>query len=179
MDTNKSIEHVLDSMDQHIVYKAKSSLLPALLLLAIGIASFVIHSVIVWKTNSVFPPMLMMLGSVSVIVALFQISFRKNHYISAVNHQRLKLYEIYFQVAERNRLLQLLEKGDLKEIVSLKPSLSDGLKLRMLATKDGQLCFSQVIAYESNEHTNIGSVMQYTLPKSLFLTNYARRGNRN
>jgi len=179
METNKSIEHVLENMDKSIVYKTRNSPLRALLFVAIGIASLVTHSTFVWGANSIISPLLMVAGWVSITVAIIMISFRKSHYVAAANHQRLKQREIYFQPTERNKLLQLLENGSLKEINSLKPAISDGLKLRILTTNDGELCFAQVIAFEANEHTNISPAKHFSLPQSLYLTRYSGSNNAN
>lgn len=169
MEKNESIDHVLKNMDKSIVYKAKKSPLRIFLLLAIGIISFIVHSIFVWKTNSIFPPLLMLLGFTAIVTAIFILSFQKGYYISAVNHQKLKRLELYFHVSERDKLVRLIETRNLKELKDLKPSMSDGLRLEVMTTLDGQICLSQVIAYLSNEYTNITAVQLHTIDEALFI----------
>ena len=169
MEKNESIEHVLENMDKSIVYKAKKSPLRIIGLLSIGIIAFVAHSVLVWETNSIFPPLLMLLGFTAILTAICIWAFQKSHYISAGNHQKLRSSDICFHVNERDKLVRLLETRNLKGITDLKTSMSEGLKLQVVTTKDGHICLSQVIAYLSNEHTNITSVQTHTVDEALLL----------
>jgi len=169
MEQIKSIEHILDNMDKNIVYKAKKSPLRIFLLFIAGIAFFVVNSVFEWKTNSIFPPLLIVLGSSSVLTGIFQLAFRKGHYVFAENNQRLKSSEICFQVNERDKLVRLIESGNLNGIKELKTSVSDGLKLRLMATRDGKMGLSQVIAYSSNEYLNITTVQSHSFADTCFM----------
>ena len=167
MEKNESIDHVLENMDKSIVYKAKKSPLRIILLFAVGIISFVAHSVLVWETSSIFPPLFMLLGFTAIVTAIFILFFQKGNYISAVSHQKLKTLEFYFHVNERDKLVRLIETRNLKELKDLKPSMSDGLRLEVVTSRDGKICLSQVIAYISNEYTNVTSVQTHTADEAL------------
>jgi ArsR family metal-binding transcriptional regulator len=103
--------------------------------------------------------------------------FRKSHYVLAENKQKLIKSEVYFKINEQDKLVKLIETGNLAEIKTLKPSISDGLKLRIVATKDGQICLSQVIAYITNEYINISTVQQHPVNDARILIDYSRQNS--
>lgn len=162
METNKSIEQVLEMTDSTIVYKQKTSPVKAILFLVLGIAFFVINSLIEWDKNSFIHPMLFLVAPICSIVGVFAFFFRKNHFVSAENHQELIKYELYFDSSQREKLVRLLENNNFSELQNLKPSINQGLKLRILATKDVGLCFAQVVAFASPGYYNVNQVKQYT-----------------
>jgi hypothetical protein len=169
MEKNESIEHVLDNMEPKIVYKKKSSAFKSLLLIAIGILSFTVYTSFEWQPNDAIPHFLFIVGFSSIIVGILLLCFRKNHYVSVENNRRLKATELYFDVNEQGKLIRALESGALAEIKYLKSAIGAGLRLRILATPDGQVCLSQVIAYSSNEHVNITSASIHSLPEAQLL----------
>ena len=169
MEQNKSIEHVLEDMDKSIIYKAKKSPLRIFLLFLGGIVFFVINAAVVWEANSMVSPLLIVLGSTTIIAGIILLAFQKDHYVFAESHQRLNNSEMYFHVNERDKLVRLIESGNLKGIKDLKLSVSDGLKLRVMVTKDGQICLSQVIAYSSNEYVNTTPVQSHSLEDARFI----------
>lgn len=163
MEKIESIEHVLENMDKSLVYKAKKSALLNILLVVIGVVSFIVHSLFEWQSNSIYPPLLMTLGSAAILYAVFALFFQKSHYFSTENNQQLRNREAYFHVSERNKLEKLIETGNLRGLKDLKASVSDGLKLRVVATKDGLICLSQVVAYTTNQFENITPAKQHSL----------------
>jgi hypothetical protein len=166
MEKNESIEHVLDNMEPKIVYKKKSSGIISLLLIAIGAVSFFIYTSFEWQRNDVFPHFLFITGLASNIIGILLFCLRSSNYVSVESNQRLKAAELYFNPKEQNKLVAFIESGSLAEIKNLKSSVSAGLRLRVLATKDGQICLSQVIAYSSNEYVNITSPKTHSLAEA-------------
>jgi hypothetical protein len=166
MEKNESIEHVLDNMEPKIVYKKKSSALTSLLLIAISIVSFITYTSFEWQTSDTLPHLLFIFGFTFLTIGVLLFFFRKIHYVSLERHQKLKTSELYFDVKEQSKLVALIESGSLNEIKNLKPSVSSGLRLRVLATRDGDLCLSQVIAYISNESVNINSPKIHSLSEA-------------
>jgi hypothetical protein len=162
MEKIESIEQVLESLDKNIVYKKKDSVVWGVLLILSGIVSMIIYSVIEWESNSLFAHILFVVGSVFTVVGVIKIFFRKSRYISAESHLKIKPSELYFHVNERDRLVRLLESEKLSEIKQVKPSIVDGLKLRFMATIDGQICYSQVVAYISSEYVNVTAARKHT-----------------
>ena len=55
-------------------------------------------------------------------------------------------------------MVRLLDSGNFGGLKQLQSSTTDGLKLQVKATKDGQFCYSQAIAFITNEHINITQV---------------------
>lgn len=156
-------------MEPKIVYKKKSSVLKSLLLIAIGILSFAIYTSFEWQPNDAFPHFLFIVGFTSIIVGILLLCFRTSHYVSVENNQRLKAAELYFDVNEQGKLVRALESGTLTEIKRLKSAIGAGLRLRVLATSDGQVCLSQVIAYSSDGHVNITSPRIHSLSEAQLL----------
>lgn len=166
MQKNESIEHVLDNMEPKIVYKKKNSALKSLLLIAISIVSFITYTSFEWQTSDTLPHLLFILGFIFLTIGILLFFFRKSHYVSLGSHQKLKTSELYFDVKEQSKLVALIESGSLNEIMNLKSSVSSGLRLRVLATRNGDLCLSQVIAYISNESVNITSPKLHSLSEA-------------
>ena len=162
MENKESITHVLENMDKNIVYKQKSSFLRSSVLIALGVVSFIVYTTFEWKTSDALPHFLFMLGSVFLIIGVLMFFFRKEHYYSAVSGQKLKLTQIYFQPGEQNKLVNLMAEGRIDDVKNLKTSVSDGLKLSVMATPDGKLCLSQVIAYLVAEYVNITDVKSHS-----------------
>jgi hypothetical protein len=166
MQKNESIEHVLDNMEPKTVYKKKSSGVISLLLIAIGAVSFFIYTSFEWQRNDIYPHFLFITGLASIIVGILLFCLRSSNYVSVESNQRLKAMELYFNMKEQTKLVALIESGSLSEIKNLKSSISAGLRLRVLATKDGHICLSQVIAYSSNEYVNITSPKTHSLSEA-------------
>ena len=177
MEENKSIEHVLDNMDKNKVYKTKSSILLSLILIIAGAISLAIYAAFEWKSTDTFPHFLFIAGISGILIGIFMYFFRKSHYVLAENKQKLIKSEVYFKINEQDKLVKLIETGNLAEIKTLKPSISDGLKLRVVATKDGQICLSQVIAYITNEYINISTVQQHPVNDARILIDYSRQNS--
>lgn len=166
MEKNESIEHVLENMEPKIVYKKKNSVAKSLLLIVIGVLSFGIYASFEWQTSDTLPHLLFILGFTFLTIGILLFFFRKSHYVSLESDQKLNASELYFDVKEQSKLLTLIESGSLNEIKNLKPSVSSGLRLRVLATRDGDICLSQVIAYISNESVNINSPKLHSLSEA-------------
>jgi len=162
MEKIESIEDVLLNMDKKIVYQTKSSLLSAVLLFVLAIVVFTVNAIFEWQPTSIYPHLFLMLGSISFIIGIIKAFFRKTFFVSAVNHQRLFVHEIYFDVNEQDKLVRLIKLKSLEEIKTLKMTSNSGLKLRFMSTKDGQLCFSQIAAYVPFEYMNVNMPEQHT-----------------
>jgi hypothetical protein len=169
MENKESITHVLENMDKNTVYKQKSSFVWSLSLIVLGVVSFIIYTSFDWKTSDALPHFLFILGSVFLIIGVLMFFFRKEHYYSAVSGQKLKLTQIYFQPGEQNKLVNLMVESRIDEVKNLKTSVSDGLKLSVMATPDGNICLSQVIAYVGSEYVNITDVKTHSEAEAVML----------
>lgn len=162
MEKIESIENVLLNMDKKIVYQTKSSFIPAILFFVAAIVVFIINAVFEWQPTSIYPHLFLMVGSISFILGLIRAFFRKTFFVSAANHQRLINHEIYFDVNEQDKLVRLINAKNIADIKMLKGSPNSGLKLRFMSTKDGKLCFSQVLAYVPFEFHGTNEVIQHS-----------------
>ena len=169
MENNESIEQVLENLDKNIVYKTKDSILWSVTLMLTGILSLIIYSAITWETNNLFAHFIFVVGSVCLIVGILRFFFRKSWYILAENRQKIKTLSMYFHVNERDQLVRYLESGSYSEIKELKPSVVDGLKLQIMGTKDGRICYSQVVAFISNEFVYVTTPAKHTAEEYLIL----------
>ena len=166
MEKNESIEQVFDNLDKNIVYKTKNSVLTGILLVIMGIALLIFYGSNEFGTENIFSQFLFVMGMIFFVVGLIKFFIRKSYYISAVNHKKIQSFEIYFNLTEREKLVKILESKNYTELKQLTPSVIDGLKLRFMATKDGQFCFGQAIAFISYEYVHL------TVPQELLVPEY-------
>jgi len=162
MDTIKTIESVLENMDSSLVLKTKKPMLPGLILALAGIITFSLHSVQEWPTNSIMSPLLITTGSVMGLLGIVKAFYRKSYFVSAETKQKLEAYDLTFGVSEQYKLIRILESGKLTDLRQVQKSISEALKLRVLSTRDGSLCFSQLIAFEHPEYRHITEPKQHT-----------------
>ncbi len=88
---------------------------------------------------------------------------RKEYFVSASKHQKLKVFEIYFDISESETLTQLCMTGNLNNIDKLKRSnVGGGLKLVVMSTHDRILCFSQVIRFVMFEYVPQTQTIQHS-----------------
>jgi hypothetical protein len=169
MENFQSIEQFLTNMDANIVYKTKNSIIAGLLLMAVGIGCFIPLSIFSWTTYNMIPQLLIVLGASCLTVGVFKTFIRKEYFAATDNHQQLKSFEINFELTETEKLVRLCNARKITDIHTLKRSLSGGLKLRVLATRDRKLCYSQVIGFESLEHATLTPPVQHTKQEADYL----------
>ena len=141
MENNLSIEQIFNSPDNNEIYKSKPSVALAFLLVAAGIALIAVNSII-HTLSTVF-----ILAGIGLLMGAVYVFFKKTGYKLSRNNERITFREIYFDVKERDRLINILNGGIINELEKLKPANIDALKLRIAATRDGSFCYSQVVSY--------------------------------
>jgi len=166
MDKNESIEQVFDNLDKNIVYKTKNSVLIGILLILTGIASLIFYATNEFGAENISSQFLFVLGMIFFVLGLIKFFIRKSYYVSAENHKKIQSFQIYFNLTESEKLVRILESKNYAELKQLTPSITDSLKLRVLATKDGQICFVQAIAFISYEYVHV------TPPQKLSVSEY-------
>lgn len=144
--------------------------MPGFLLSFAGIVSFIVYSSFEWETNNLYAHILFVVGSAFLVFGILKIFFRKSRYVLAENRKKIQSFEIYFNMTEKDKLVRLLESGKLEEIKQLNPSIVAGLKLRVMATSDGRICFSQVIAFIMNEYINVTPVLKHSMAEYQILS---------
>jgi len=162
METKNKIEQTLDNlMPEKLVKKKKSPLIPILYLIA-GIFAFVINSRINYNHNQFVYLLIFLLGGALLIIGIVTLLFRELHYFDAETGKILKKHESYYDSAEENKLVKLLESNNVQEISQLKKSYAHILKLIVMATSDGKWCFAEVLKSDQS----IADVFQYSADKA-------------
>ena len=175
MEKNESIEHVLENMDKNIVIKTKSPAYQSLLLIFIGIIIFAIYTTKEWPASNVIPHFLFVLGASIIVFGVLQFFFRKSHYIATENKERIRIKEVYFQYEDRDKLVKIIETGNLSELGKLNISVSDGLRLRVASTGNGKICLSQVVTFVANELINVNIVRQHSTAEAGIIHDFIRK----
>lgn len=162
MEKSASIEQILDNTNNSIIIKSKKSIVPGLVMSALGICTLIINSQIDTDPGSILPPLFLVTGITLFIWGIVSLFHRKPVYKSASDGKRISFYEIAFDRQEQKELLRLLAARDIKAVSRLKRSDSGGLKLRIAATPEGSICYTQAIAYIPHEYRNISEVYKHT-----------------
>ena len=174
METNQSLEQVLESMNL-LVYKKKKSIFKSLIYFLLGIVFLSLNSSFPTKINSIIPSLLFISGFIFFVLGMFIFFFRKKSFYAIENNQELKSYQIYFDLQELNKLIHSIENGNLKELKTLKPSTKHALKLNVMVTRDARLCFSQIVSFVSNEYVNMTPVKHHTAAEAQELLEIVNR----
>jgi len=161
MENKESIEQALDKMNINIIKKQKVSPLQSVSIFTSGIVLLIVNSMMNFDSQSIFPPMLILLSFALTLWGLLSFIFRKKIYVNNMDNQKLVAKEALFDVKEREKLVRIMATQNYPELKNLIISNHDGLKLRYFATKDASLCFSQVIAYVPYEFVRITDVQTH------------------
>lgn len=162
MENFNTIEHFLDNMAPDTVYKTRKGLLPGVIIIAAGIACFASVNIFEWSANSIYPALLLSVGAVVLVFGLIKAFYRPSYYVAKANGQKLRAHEINFEVNEKDKLVRLYNSNKFDEISPLKRTHNNGLKIRVMCTKDLKLCFSQVICYVPFEFVALTAPLQHT-----------------
>lgn len=161
MENLESIEQVLDKMDISTIKKQRKSPAEPILILIAGFAFLQLNYLFKFDSMSVFPPMFFMIAFSLFIWGLLSLIFRKKYYLVTETKQKLRSGEILIDLKERDKLLKIMNGRHYDDIKTLKRSTHDGLKLRYMTSKDGSICFSQVVSFISLEFVNISTVQMH------------------
>ncbi|NDV47710.1 hypothetical protein D0T49_11695 [Paludibacter sp. 221] len=154
METRESIEQVLDNLGDNVVYKSKPSIVLSIVLIILGIGLIFLSWQISNAPNSIISPLLIVGGIILLAWGVVSVFFRKTQYKATGNKQKISFSELFFDIKERDRLVRLVSEGNVQDLSKLKTSVSDALKLRVAATPDGNICYTQVVTYVPFEFVN-------------------------
>ena len=158
MEGNKlSIEQVFDNTDT--IYTKKASHALSIILIFVGFASLFLSSQ-VSEANSILNPLLIVTGIALLAWGVITIPFRKTHYRSKNNNQKISFNELFFDIKERDKLIRVIKEGNTKELKNIQRSANDALKLRVALTPDGSICYCQVLTYVPFEFVNASEAIQ-------------------
>lgn len=161
-------------MNTNIVNKTRDSIVTGLLFLIAGTAFFVLLGINKWSPSSILPHVILVLGITASIIGILKVFMRKSCFVSSSNHQKLKSFEIYFDVSETDKLARIYNNGKIDELLQLKPVKQGGLKISIMATKDLSLCFSQASKYVPFEFVPVTATKQHSVDEAQYLINLAK-----
>ena len=163
IETKPSIEQVLDNLDHNTVYKTKPSIVLSLVLIVLGIAAIMLNGQMPGASEGgLLSPLAIVVGILLLTWGIVAIFIRKTKYIYAPGKQPIVFDELLFDLKERDRLVRLMNEGNVDELKKLKSSANDALKLRVASTPDGSLCYSQVVAYIPFEFVNANEARKHS-----------------
>lgn len=158
MNSIQSIEQFLDQTDSNILRKVKKSPLQGALLIAIGFLFLLLNLKADWQSAQFVSPSLITLSAIFILWGGMTLIFSKRYYVTADTRQKIKTYELYFDGKERDKLVRIMKNGTLEELKTLHTSTHDGLKLKIMTTKDSMLCYSQIVTFVPYEYVNVTEV---------------------
>ncbi|VBB47364.1 conserved hypothetical protein [uncultured Paludibacter sp.] len=171
METNKTIEQVLnDFIPEKIIQKKKSPLF-SFIYIAIGILIFVINSKMEYNPSGFLYPLNLSAGSILIVMGIFSFFYRKLHYYDVQTGKMLKNHDFYFDAKEQHQLVKIIENGNVEEIINLKKSAVHSLKMRVLSTNDGKWCFVCVLLFVLQQYEPVSKVVKYDADKAKALFN--------
>lgn len=144
------------------VYKTRKGLLASTITIGVAVACFASVNIFEWSSTSNYPALMLSAGAVILVIGLIKYFYRPFYYVSKADRQKLRSYEINFEANEKDKLVRLHNNVKLDEINSLKRTHNNGLKIRIVTTKDMKLCFSQVIGYIPFEFVALTAPQQHT-----------------
>lgn len=168
MEQYPSIDHVLENMDKKVIYQKKNSIVTGLSLIIAGVAVLALSFSPIFSSTGFMPHLLLIVGVSLVVVGIVLAAFRKKHFYSP-EHGKLLVKEISFDNSERDKLIRLLAKSEIEEIKQLKKSVNNSVILKLLISKDGQICFSQVKQFVNFSYENISETKLHTSQETLIL----------
>lgn len=166
-----SIEGFLNNQINTLVFKTRKSIWPGVLHLLLSVVSFYLSVGIEWPPKSIYPPLLIMVGTVFLVVGFWKTVVRKEFFIASDSRKALKQMELFYDLSENAKLVRIYQSGDFEKLSSLKISDRGALKIRLLVTDDRNLCVSQVIGFEGLEHTALTQPRIHSKDEAAFLLN--------
>ncbi|MDR0573178.1 MAG: hypothetical protein LBG96_03960 [Tannerella sp.] len=162
MENKSSIEQILDGKDNTLVYKTRPSIALSILLIVSGALFIALNNKLSDSPGSIIPPLFTVIGLGLLGWGIVSIFIRKTKYKLIQNKKEIFFYDIFFDIKERERLINVMKERNIPELKNLKTSGIDSLKLRVAATSDGGFCLSQVLNYVPYEYINMNEVCQHT-----------------
>jgi hypothetical protein len=169
MENYNSIEQVLENLDKNIVLKTKASIIPGLIIFAVGIFLIILPNIVSLSSNSIIPSFIFMSGIIITILGIFKAFFRKKYFVATSNKQKLKSYDLNFDSIEKENLIRMCNNGKISNIHTLKRASSNGLRLHFMCTEDMNICFSQVVGYVPFDDVALTEPIRHTLHEAEYL----------
>ena len=175
METIKSIEETFDNMSNDVIFKSKPSIVLGIILMVSGVLCILLNSIVANATLPTASPMLIALGCFLLIAGLYYAFFNKAKYKCSQTKQTVFFQELLFDTKDRERLLSIIADKNVQELEKLKQVAIDSLKLRIAATSDGSVCYSQAVTYVPYEFININAVCKHSQEEANTILNLLKK----
>jgi hypothetical protein len=170
-----SIEEAFDRMEGRTVRKSKPSVALSVLLIAAGILLTVLNGQVAKSPGSVIPTLFILCGIIFLACGVSYAFFRKTKYKFTGDGKNISFSEMLFDIRERERLVRILDEGNMQELGKLKPATVDTLKLRIAATPDGSFCYTQVMTYVPYEFVNVNEARKHSREEAGLILNLQKQ----
>ncbi len=153
MEKNSSIEQVFETIEQDNILKKQNSVLKGIIVLCLGFAIIFINSKLtITQGVSIIEPVLIMLAIALIFWGTLITFVRKTYYVHGKTGYKFHFSEVYFDNKDHDKLVKIVESDNLQEIITVKRSTQDGVKLRIASTQDKSLCYIQVLTFIPYEY---------------------------
>lgn len=162
MENYTSIEQVLDKTENNLITKSNKSVFLFLILVISGIAMLIMSTRITAQPNSILPPLFITVGVALIIYGIIYYFTKKKTYKVVQSGKKIFFNEIMFNINDKNELLRILSDRDIKALDKMNKHDVNGLILRVASTKDGSVCYTQLLSYVPHQYVAISDVYKHT-----------------
>ena len=145
MEKHISIERTLEQTENNRIKKIKQSPLKGIILLVVALLIIFIYNVFFYNSDSILSPILILLFVLFLIWGGISTFIRKTLYLDEYSKSKLCFVDLFYDKHDREKLLEIIEKGNYDAIKSVKKSRRDGILLRIAFSYDKSLCYVQVL----------------------------------
>ncbi len=145
MEKHISIERTLEQTENNRIKKIKQSPLKGIILLVVALLIIFIYNEFFYNSDSILSPILILLFVLFLIWGGISTFIRKTLYLDEYSKSKLCFVDLFYDKHDREKLLEIIEKGNYDAIKSVKKSRRDGILLRIAFSYDKSLCYVQVL----------------------------------
>lgn len=166
METN--IQKTLESNNDFI--KTRSSILPSVLILSLSAIMAIALKYIHYSSNESEMP-IVFITAILVFTAwgAFAMLTRKMVYVHLGSKQKLIFSTINIELADKEKLKQILTDGNTSLLSSIRKSDKDALQLHIAYTPNNNVFLAQLSVYVPYEYVNASTVVSFEPEKAAVL----------
>lgn len=147
----KTIEQYIETEMSDKIAREKSSPLVALLILAIGIAMWVL--LCSTKTSDVLTTTYLTLGlictALGLILTAMNLSGALTHFVYRPTHSRMREKKTYISSDDYKDIVDAIANGNIQSLATIRPVVSSNTAVRFIASRDGECTLIQAIRDQS------------------------------
>lgn len=147
MENFQTTEDFLQSNNNDVIQKIKEGPIKGIVICIIGCSILFSLNLYEWSTNSIFQPLLLLVGALIVVFGIVKLFYRKRYFQITSTKQRIYCVDINFNIKEKDKLISLFNNKNFDKISELTLSENNTLQIKLHFTKDKNFCFAQVWMY--------------------------------